>query len=226
MASPIDITPDKIDLTKYATADEIANPGGDTSVAPVLPPTGLKAILGRVPLLAPRINNNSWWVPYTRHVYYPELDHGYRGRTDGIVLHVNDGYYQGTLDFFHNNGGVGAHFEIGFQSGQITQMVPINRKCWHAVNANANTIGVEHAGFGRSRSEWLQNHEYEIVMSAQRVAWMLHRYNLGKPQRHKNIFYHSDGGAGWGNHDCPGSKFPYDVWSKHCMDAFIHHWAR
>lgn len=211
------------DPTQYATALELAQPAPAPLRPAELPPGLVARALGH---LQPRRWDSSWWVPTIHHNYYSELDHGYRSATRGVVLHVNDGYYQGTLDFFHNNGGVGAHFELGFQKGQSTQLVPLNRVCWHAVQANAFSIGVEHAGFGRNRAEWLQNGEREIRASAQIVSWILHRYNLGPPKRHTNIFFHSDGGASWGGHACPGAAFPYDVWERLCRHYFDTHWMR
>lgn len=164
------------------------------------------------------------WLPNTERQYYPELDHGERASTKGVVIHVNDGTYNGTLSWFHKDGGVGAHLEIG--RDHVVQLVPLNRKCWHAVNANTNTIGFEHAGMGKqSRADWLHS-GHELAFSANRAAWVLHEYGLGRPRRGRNVFAHSDGGAAWGAHDCPGPHFPWDVWMGMCLDAYMNHWGR
>jgi N-acetyl-anhydromuramyl-L-alanine amidase AmpD len=162
------------------------------------------------------------WVPHTTRHPLGILNHGPRPSTNGVVLHVNDGTFNGTISWFSGGSrGVGAHFEIG--NGEAWQLVDIRAKCWHAVEANGHTIGIEHAGFGRSRAEWI--HGNELDLSANRVAWILHAYRLGPPRRHHNIFYHSDGGASWGGHACPGSHFPYDVWQKKCKHAYDTHWG-
>src|SRR5438132_881047 len=141
------------------------------------------------------------WLPHTVHRRCGIPHHGRRPQTDGVVLHVNDGTCEGTLSWFAGGSrGVGAHLQICEQVAY--QLVDLRAKCWHAVNANSHTIGVEHAGFGRSRSEWLRG--AELTISANRVAWILHEFGLGPPRRHVNIFYHSDGGASWGGHACPG----------------------
>lgn len=166
----------------------------------------------------------SIWLPNTARDYYPELDHGERASTRGIVIHVNAGTYEGTMEWFHHNKGVGAHLEVG--ANKVTQLVPLNRKCWHAVNANTDMIGFEHAGGGtQSRAAWLHS-GHELAFSANRAAWVLHEYNLGRPRRGRNIFAHSDGGAAWGAHACPGPHFPWDVWMAMCTDAYMKHWGR
>src|ERR1019366_3241695 len=65
-------------------------------------------------------SRSSLWVPQTVAHYVPQLDHGYRSETHGIVIHVNAGWFKGTLGFVTNglpypygSEGVGAHFEIG-----------------------------------------------------------------------------------------------------------------
>lgn len=183
---------------------------------------------------AQQVKDDSMWLPQTRHVPYPILDHGPRAETRGIVLHVNDGTFDGTLAFFKHNGGVGAHIEVGNEAEGVVQMVALDRKCWHAVDANGSTIGIEHAGFGARPEDWPHN---EIHMSANRAAWILHRFNLGRPVRGKvdintgqilsgNIFFHSDGGAAWGNHACPGKFFPWTTWHALCLEAYLTHWGR
>lgn len=166
------------------------------------------------------------WLPHTERRIYSELDHGPRASTRGVVIHVNDGTMPGTLAWWHDrrDGGVGAHVEIG--PDRVVQVVPLNHKCWHAVNANANTIGIEHAGMGRqSRDAWLHAGQ-ELAFSANRVAWILHEFELGRPRRGVNIFAHSDGGAAWGGHACPGPNFPWDVYLNMVLHAYMDHWGR
>lgn len=218
------------------TAPELAEP----------PPTRLEWTLNRVGL---GLDKKAVYVPATRVKYAAILDHGFRSETRGVVLHVNAGYAKGTEGFFTNglrepfgSEGVGAHFEIsgrglnGLPSLSnladfgSAQYVPIDRVTWHAVEANGFAIGVEHAGFGKSTSEWEKLHFNEIGNSAYRVAWILHRYELGPPEisltnsSRGNIWPHSCGGASWGGHQCPGPAFPYELWLKYCKKAYKNKW--
>jgi N-acetyl-anhydromuramyl-L-alanine amidase AmpD len=152
------------------------------------------------------------------------LDHGPRAHTRGVVIHVNDGSFDGTISWFSGgSGGVGAHLEIGEE--RVWQLVDLNRKCWHAVEANAFAIGFEHKGFGRTSGEWLDA-GHELAFSANRCAWVLHEYNLGKPRYGVNIWPHSWGGVAWGNHDCPGEHFPWRFYMNLVNDAYYGHWGR
>jgi N-acetyl-anhydromuramyl-L-alanine amidase AmpD len=164
------------------------------------------------------------WLPNTTHYRMGILDHGPRPVTRGVVIHVNDGTFDGTISWFSGgSGGVGAHMEVG--ADRVWQLVDLDHKCWHAVDANAFSIGIEHAGFGRSLSEWM-NAGHELAFSANRAAWIMHQYNLGKPRYGHNIWPHSWGGVAWGNHECPGPHFPWKFWLELCMDAYMGHWGR
>jgi hypothetical protein len=173
------------------------------------------------------------WLPHTTRHPIPALDHGARPRTTGIVIHINVGTFDGTIAWFEKPSdekpegtrGVGAHLEVG--DGRVWQLAGLDRKCWHAGAANDHTIGFEHAGVPAwTRDDWLRHHHTELALSANRGAWVLHEFGLGRPRRHVNIFRHSDGGAAWGGHDCPGAHFPLDVWEELCLDAYLAHWGR
>jgi N-acetylmuramoyl-L-alanine amidase-like protein len=190
------------------------------------------------------VTNTALWVPQTQQSYAGILDHGIREVTHGIVIHVNAGYYHGTESFFTNgepepygSQGVGAHFEIGgkvtpgiYGDGPPLQFLPLNRVAWHAVEANAFAIGMEHAGFGSSLAEWEKTHYNMIGNSAYRCAWILRRYGLGPPDisltnpSRGNIWPHSCGGEAWGGHDCPGPYFPWDLWLDFANKAYKVKW--
>jgi N-acetylmuramoyl-L-alanine amidase-like protein len=169
------------------------------------------------------------WLPHTKAHPISCIDHGVRPETRGIVIHVNDGSFDGTISWFSQGPsggakGVGAHLEIG--DDRVWQLAPLDRKCWHAVQANAFAIGFEHVGFGKqTRADWLQA-SHELAFSANRAAWVLHEYELGQPKLNHNIWPHSYGGAAWGGHACPGTGFPWDHWLAMCGDAYQAHWGR
>jgi hypothetical protein len=166
-------------------------------------------------------------LPATTQHHLHNIEHGRRATTRGIVIHVNEGYFQGTIDWFASGSGgelLGAHLEIGDR--QVAQLADLDAVCWHAGAANGFAIGFEHKGFGRTREEWLTA-GHELTYSANRAAWCLHQYNLGPPRYGHNIWPHSWGGADWGGHpDCPGHAFPWDIWLPSCADAYYGHWGR
>jgi len=164
------------------------------------------------------------WLPNTTRHPLGILDHGPRAVTRGVVIHVNVGTFAGTIDWFSGGSqGLGAHVEIG--SDRVWELVPLNHVAWHAVDANAFSVGFEHAGYGRTRAEWLDA-GHELAYSANRAAWVLHQWKLGAPHYGHNVWPHSWGGVAWGNHDCPGPHFPWDVWLRLANDAYNGHWGR
>jgi hypothetical protein len=168
------------------------------------------------------------WLPNTTKHYIQCIDKGPRPQNKGLVLHINDGTFAGTISWFENSKRqelTGAHFEFG--DGKAWQLLPLGRKAWHAGAANEFSVGLEHAGVEAwTRSDWLNKHHTELALSANRGAWILHEYNLGRPKLNVNVWRHSYGGAAWGGHACPGPNFPVDMWLKMCTDAYLGHWGR
>lgn len=194
------------------------------------------------------------WVPHTIQGYAAILDHGIRAETRGIVLHVNDGFYHGTIGFFTNglpepygSEGIGAHFEMGGQANHLIgeyadgppyQFLPLDAVAFHAGEANGFTVGIEHAGFGYSTDEWTVTHYNMIGNSAYRGGWILRHYGLGVPRvsmsypgpRGANVWPHHAGGFAWGGHQCPASTrdgvdyFPYKLWQEWATKAYNEKW--
>lgn len=213
------------EMLKRPTSVRLTDDGKVNELPGPEPPDSCRSV---VSMKHPATKNwdNSLWVPHCRRLYTPILDHGYRSKTQGVVIHVNAGYFEGTIDWFRGGGsqGVGAHFEVGNHEEGVVQFLPLDRVAWHAVEANAFTIGIEHAGFGR-RSEWEVDNLLEL--SAKRCSWILHRYGLGAPKLDHNIWPHSYGGEKWGGHfDCPGKEFPWTQYLEMVKFNYTHHWAR
>jgi N-acetyl-anhydromuramyl-L-alanine amidase AmpD len=229
-----------VDLTRFATADEIAEASLEASQPVLADAPGASGVdvglppdlqvpdpLLPEPLPDQQISQpeQGVWLPNTAVHRIPLIEKGLRPRTTAIVIHVNDGYFDGTIQWFSGGAhGVGAHVEIG--NDRVWQLASLDQKCWHAVDANAFSIGFEHAGFGKqSRSDWL-GAGHELAFSANRASWVLHEYSLGEPKLNHNIFPHSYGGASWGGHACPGANFPWKEWLAMCHDAYHAHWGR
>lgn len=157
----------------------------------------------------------------------PRITHGARPETHYLVIHVNDGTVDGTLVWWNESGheADGAQIEIG--NDHVYQCADLDALCWHAGAANRMSIGIEHAGFGHwTAKDWLTNMATGLHLSANRAAWLLHEYGLGRPKYERNLFPHSFGGAAWGGHACPGDGFPWDHYLKMTTDAYMAHWGR
>ena len=69
-------------------------------------------------------------------------------RVDLIVIHDMEGSYEGSIDWFaQRQSDVSAHFCIRDDGGEITQMVHLSDRAWHACAFNSRSIGIEMAGF-------------------------------------------------------------------------------
>lgn len=80
-------------------------------------------------------------------------------RVDLLVLHDTEGSYAGSVSWFAQKvSNVSAHFVIKEDGSEVTQMVDIADKAWHACAFNSRSIGFEMAGIaakGFSEPEWL-----------------------------------------------------------------------
>ncbi len=69
-------------------------------------------------------------------------------RVDLIVIHDMEGSYAGSIDWFaQRQSDVSAHFCVRDDGGEITQMVHLSDRAWHACAFNSRSIGIEMAGF-------------------------------------------------------------------------------
>lgn len=71
------------------------------------------------------------------------------GKINWIVLHVTEGSYEGSINWFQNpNANVSAHYVLRNADGHATQMVRHEDIGWHAGGQNYNeySIGIEHEG--------------------------------------------------------------------------------
>jgi hypothetical protein len=126
--------------------------------------------------------------------------HGERIRL--VVVHDTEGSYEGAVAWFAQKASqVSAHFVMREDGGEVTQMVPLAAKAWHACNFNPFSVGIEGAGTaakGFSPAWWKG--------MAKIVAWTLHAYDLpprwAEGGQGDGFCSHYDlGTAGGGHHD-------------------------
>jgi hypothetical protein len=133
----------------------------------------------------------------------------------GVVVHIAEGYYEGTISYQRNPANeVSSHFIID-RDGTTGQMVDTADKAWTQKSGNGHWISVECAGFTVANPLHASHPGWEKLTDAQvaAVARIFARAHLvyGVPPQlatsptGKGLGHHSMGGAAWGHLDCPGN---------------------
>jgi N-acetyl-anhydromuramyl-L-alanine amidase AmpD len=133
------------------------------------------------------------------------------GTITHIVIHDIEGTALGAINTFEDpNSNDSAHYIVD-SDGTVYQMVHEKDVAFHAGNLwfNQHSIGIEHAGFAATGSQWYNATEY--LASANLVAYLLNKYRI--PLDHNHIVGHgtvpSPNLANTPNHVDPG---PYWLW--------------
>jgi len=155
-----------------------------------------------------------------RHII-PQLDHGKRYRTRGVVIHVMDGpTIGGCIAWWSRRGNkVGAHLMV--DNARCVQAVDLDHVAWHAPgdnmadpgaqSGNYEFIGIEHTGFGTdSYVRWIARRKQRVI-SANRTAWILYHYRCGVPKWGHNVVRHSEFSRTT-HKNCPGKGFPVKLY--------------
>jgi hypothetical protein len=102
-----------------------------------------------------------------------------------IVIHDNEGYYNGTLSWFQNPAAyAAAHYELRSSDGHVTQMIQNTNVAWQAGNwyINAHSIGIEHEGFAATGATWYTEAMYR--QSAKLVRYLAAKYRIPLDRQH------------------------------------------
>jgi N-acetyl-anhydromuramyl-L-alanine amidase AmpD len=123
-----------------------------------------------------------------------------------------------------------AHFSV--DNNSIVQSVRLEDTAYHCKNANANGIGIEHAGYAKqTRAEWMDEYGQQMLeLSAELAASLCHQFNIpvrrakfaGKnnPQViETGITGHADVPL-HGSHWDPGKGFPWDYYFERVQFHF------
>ena len=140
---------------------------------------------------------NSLWVPANGNNYSP----GRSAAINLIVVHVTQGSYAGTINWFQNpSAQVSAHYVVRSSDGEITQMVRDGDTAYHVRSANPRALGIEHEGFVDNPS-WFTDAMYRS--SAALTRWLADRHGLPKTRQyivgHNEVpgNDHTDPGPNW-----------------------------
>jgi N-acetylmuramoyl-L-alanine amidase-like protein len=150
-----------------------------------------------------------------RPAHYGNYTNANRGpwRIDKIVVHVAQGSYSGTVNWFQDSGASSsAHYVVGGW-GQVAQCVRNEDIAWHAGwwYTNKRSIGIEHGGYvSNPRSfTWRMYHS-----SARLSAYLCRRFNIPVDRHH--IIGHNQvpgcpgAGGGVSCHTDPGRHWNWD----------------
>ncbi|WP_030917008.1 peptidoglycan-binding protein [Streptomyces sp. NRRL B-24720] len=154
-------------------------PGGEqisVTARPVAPEKGtLSATSGRAPI-----------TPYPSALWVPADAHNFSvGRTatiDKVIIHVTQGSYEGSIKWFQDPAAeVSAHYVVRSSDGQITQTVRDSDTAYHAKQANASALGIEHEGYIDDPS-WFTDTMYRASAALTRA--LCDKYGIPKDRAH------------------------------------------
>lgn len=127
-------------------------------------------------------------------------------RVDLLILHDTEGSYSSAVNWFQNPASqVSAHFVIKEDGSEVTQMVDIGYKAWHAMAFNSRSIGFEMAGVASKGFG-----DLELLTTAHIFAYHLHHLQI--PLRHAiggvgpGLCSHFELGRAGGGHTDPSTK--------------------
>ncbi|GAB2935430.1 hypothetical protein GCM10022245_75540 [Streptomyces mayteni] len=140
------------------------------------------------------------WVPAHPENYAP----GRTAEITTVVVHVAQGYYDGTISWFQNPAArVSSHYVVRSRDGEVTQMVRDADSAWHAKTANASSIGIEHEGF-IDEPAWFTEPMYRS--SAELTRFLCDRYGIPRDREH--IVGHVE--VPGNDHTDPGPNWDWD----------------
>jgi hypothetical protein len=144
------------------------------------------------------------WVPANSANYRK----GRSAKVNKIVVHVTQGSYAGTINWFQNpSAKVSAHYVVRSKDGEITQMVYNKDTAYHVGNANGSTLGIEHEGYVDDAS-WFTDSMYRSSAKLTRALAKAH----GIPLDRKHIVGHSE--VPGNDHTDPGKHWNWKKYMK------------
>lgn len=132
---------------------------------------------------------------------------------DRIVIHVAQGSYSGTLNWFNDSRNQSsAHYTVSAKGGDVGQSVKEEDIAWHAGwwATNKTSIGIEHEGYIGNPS-YFEDAMYEP--SARLTAYLCKKYKI--PVKRRYIIGHDEapgcpgGGGGVSCHQDPGQHWEW-----------------
>jgi len=145
------------------------------------------------------------WTPTEHHG-------GQMAEHRGLVLHIAEGYYDGTIAWQKGDHDVSSHFVVGREPGECAQLVDTDMTAWTQRTGNGHWISAEFAGFTAGhrlhRPGWERLSEWQLGVAARLLVKAHHQYGvpvqIATSAAGRGLGHHSMGGTAWGHLDCPG----------------------
>lgn len=143
-----------------------------------------------------------------------------------ICIHITDGREKAepvAEMWQQQHHGSSAHFVIG-SDGTVIQSVAIGDVAWHAHEANADSVGIEHCA--RTPREWsksdpgLPPSDALYRASARLVAWLCHQYGI-MPSR-VAIVGHAEADHTTTHSLCPTGNWDWALYMRMVAEEYGH----
>jgi hypothetical protein len=124
---------------------------------------------------------------------------------NGVVIHIAQGSYEGTISWFHNPAAsTGSHFVVDYD-GSIAQLIDTDINSWCQADGNMAWLSVENAGFsGKPLTDAQVAANAKILRKANQVYGV--PFQVTNDPYGRGLGHHAMGGVAWGGHfDCPGN---------------------
>lgn len=140
-------------------------------------------------------------------------------RVDRVVIHTMEGTLKGTIEWFTTGAPprqtpTAAHYLVG-REGDVVQMVPDEKKCYHAAGFNSRSLGIEHEArttpWPRGTLGPFPANEFPHAMlaaSAEVVRVLCQKFDIPMDRFHIVGHYEVPGAT----HTDPGPAWPWDAY--------------
>ena len=127
---------------------------------------------------------------------------------DGVAMHTEVGYEVNVINEFNDEKTQASSFFSVAMDGHIHQYGPVGKgwKAWTQADGNPHYRGVEHEDHGNVNNPYTpaQIEATARIIDACSAHDGFPLAATDNPNGGKGVIHHSDGGAAWGGHDCPG----------------------
>lgn len=176
------------------------------------PREGVDARAGATSKAGGQYAGATWYGADSGNYYASRRDRGRTYDIDKIVVHVMQGSWAGSLNWFRDGrAGSSAHYSVRSSDGKIGQSVREEHTAYHAGywTTNLSSIGIEHEGYVSRPNRWFTDAMYRS--SARLAAYLARKHRIpidrkhiishaqvpGCPGRGGGVSCHTDPGSGW-----------------------------